>query len=432
MKNLYVLLALALIIGLVSGCSDKKNEDKPKMTEHLTGTWNGTINVPGQPLNIIIKFEQKDELAGTISIPVQNVTDFSLSEIKLNDEKVNFKMPLHGQEIKFYGTIDKNKIDGTFTQSGQSIPFELKKGDVAAGQPEEEEDFLTIETSAGMLYGSLLTPETEDPSPIALIIPGSGPTDRNGNSQAGRNDSLKLLAEGLAENGIASLRYDKRGAGKNQEAIIKEEDIRFDRFVKDAVKWIELLEQDERFTDIIIIGHSQGSLVGMMAAEDSEADAFISIAGAGRTIDEVLSEQLETLPDELNDESESILEELRRGNRVEEVDPQLMSIFKPSVQPFLMSWMNYDPTEEIRQMSIPTLVINGKNDVQVSVADAENLAAARPDAELLLIDKMNHVLKEAPEDREGNLATYSDPTLPLADGLTEEITNFLKENKIKK
>ncbi|WP_221567939.1 alpha/beta hydrolase [Alkalihalobacillus sp. TS-13] len=390
MKRLYVILTLVLIIGFVSGCSDKK--DKPEMTEQLNGTWNGTINVPGQPLNIIVNFEQKDELAGTISIPVQNVADFRLSEIKLNDDKVNFKMPLQGQEVMLYGTIDKNKIEETFTLSGQSFPFELKKGDTTAGQPEEEEDFLTI----------------------------------------GRNDSLKRLAKRLAENGIASLRYDKRGAGKNQEAVITEEDIRFDRFVEDAEKWIELLEQDKRFTDIIIIGHSQGSLVGMMAAEDSAADAFISIAGAGRTIDEVLREQLETLPDELYDESESILEELRRGNRVEEVDPQLMSIFKPSVQPFLMSWLNYDPTEEIRQMSIPTLIINGKNDVQVSVKDAENLAAARPDAELLLIDKMNHVLKEAPENRDENLATYSDPSLPLADGLVEGITNFLKENQINK
>ncbi|WP_261129811.1 alpha/beta hydrolase [Bacillus sp. Marseille-Q3570] len=424
MKKCFVLLALVLTICLLSGCNDKK--DKPEMAEQLTGTWNGTIDVPGRPLNIIVKFKQKDELAGTISIPVQNVADFSLSEIKLNDDKVNFKMPLQGQEIKFYGTIDKNKINGTFTQSDQSFPFELEKGDAAAGEPEEEEDFLTIETSAGRLYGSLLTPETEEPSPIALIIPGSGPTDRNGNSQAGRNDSLKLLAEGFAENGIASLRYDKRGAGKNQEKVIKEEDIRFDRFVKDAEKWIELLEQDERFTDIIIIGHSQGSLVGMMAAEGSAADVFISIAGAGRTIDEVLAEQLETLPDELNDESESILEELRRGKRVEEVDPRLMSIFKPSVQPFLMSWMDYNPTEEIRQISIPTLIINGKNDIQVSVADAENLAAAKPDAELLLIDKMNHVLKEAPENRDENLATYSDPTLPLANGLMEGIKEFLQ------
>lgn len=416
-------IALMLMVLLISGCSDEKDT-----AEKLVGTWNGAIQVPGQPLDIILNFEHKKELSGTISIPIQNVQDFELTQINVKEEDVSFKMPLSGQQIYFKGKLKKDKISGTFTQQGKSFPFEVVKGEAKAEQPEEKEELLTIKTSTGKLYGSLLTAKTDGPTPIAIIIPGSGPTDRNGNSPAlpGKNNSLKLLAEGLAEQGIASLRYDKRGAGKNAQAIMKEEDLRFDIFIKDAEMWMEKLDKDERFTDIFAIGHSQGSLVGMVAAQDSEADAFISIAGAGRSIDQVLAEQLKTLPDDLYKESEEILEALKKGKTVDEVDPQLMSVFKPSVQPFLISWMNYEPTEEIQQLKVPKLIINGKHDIQVPVSDAEALAKADPEATLLLIDEMNHVLKQAPADREKNLATYSDPSLPLADGLLSGIQEFLR------
>ncbi|MGM7700486.1 alpha/beta hydrolase [Pseudalkalibacillus sp. Hm43] len=423
MKKWIVWTTIALMVLVFTGCSDEQEADQ------LVGTWNGSIEVPGQPLNIILKFKNEDQLSGTISIPVQNVEDFELTQVTIKEGDVSFKMPFSGQNIYFKGTLKNEKITGTFTQQGKSLPFEVVKGEPEnAQEPEEKEEFLTIETETGKLYGSLLTPETKEPSPIAIIIPGSGPTDRNGNSPAlpGKNNSLKLLAEGLAEEGIASLRYDKRGAGKNAQAIMDEKDLRFDLFIKDAEMWIEKLNNDERFTDIYVIGHSQGSLVGMVAAQNSEADAFISIAGAGRSIDEVLAEQLQTLPDDLKKESEQILESLRKGETVAEVDQQLMNMFKPSVQPFLISWMKYEPTNEIQKLDIPALIINGTHDIQVPKQDAEALAKVDEDATLLLVDKMNHVLKEAPADREKNIATYSDPSLPLADGLLSGILEFLQ------
>ncbi len=190
------------------------------------------------------------------------------------------------------------------------------------------------------------------------------------------------------------------------------------------------LKRDERFTETIVTGHSEGALVGLLAAKDSAADALISIAGAGRPIDQVLSEQLEALPKELVEESEQILAQLRQGTTVSEMNEQLMSIFNPESQPFLISWMQYDPAAEISQLALPTMIINGTNDIQVSVADAELLSEAKPDAKLLLVDEMNHVLKEAPADREENLKTYADPSLPLADGLIEEIIAFLKESDL--
>ncbi|MGY0693455.1 alpha/beta hydrolase [Virgibacillus sp. FSP13] len=413
----------------------KKDEDQTKdnvTTADLAGTWKGQIEIPSQPLEIILKFSEGEEPNGTISIPIQNVEDFSLSDIVLKGNEVSFMMPLPGQKINLEGKVESDKLSGIFTQNGQSFPFTVEKGETNKQAESEQENFLSIETNSGVLYGSILVPKKGEKFPAALIIPGSGPTDRNGNSPGlpGKNNSLKLLAEGLAKNGIASLRYDKRGAGKNTQAVIAEEDMRFDQFVTDAKQWIAKLEKDDRFTDVIVIGHSQGSLVGMMAAENSGVSAFISLAGAGRSIDQVLTEQLKTLPDNLYKQSQTILEQLKDEKIVNSVSDELLSIFRPSVQPFLISWMKYNPTEEIKQLDIPTLIVNGKNDLQVSVDDAKRLAEAKPDAKILLIDKMNHVLKEAPADREGNMAAYSDPSLPLADGFMEGIIGFLGEHDI--
>ncbi|WP_106495239.1 alpha/beta hydrolase [Lentibacillus sp. Marseille-P4043] len=439
MKRLLKGIAVILITFMTMGCDDnmKKDEDQTKdnvMMANIAGTWKGQIETPGQPLEIILNFSEGEERNGTISIPIQNVENIPLSDIVLKSNKVSFMMPLPGQSINFEGTLESNELRGIFTQNGQSFPFVVEKGATnnQAESGQENEDFLSIQTNSGVLYGSILVPKKEDKSPVALIIPGSGPTDRNGNALGlpGKNNSLQLLAEGLADNGIASLRYDKRGAGKNIEATIAEEDMRFDQFVTDAKQWITKLKQDDRFTDVIVIGHSQGSLVGMMAAENSDVSAFISLAGAGRSIDQVLIEQIKTLPDNLYEESQAILEQLKQGGIVNNVSNELLSIFRPSVQPFLISWMQYNPTDEIKQLGIPSLIVNGKNDLQVPVDDAKRLAEAKPDATTLLIDKMNHVLKEAPTDREGNMAAYSDPSLSLAEGFLEGIIEFLGEHDI--
>ncbi|HLQ72021.1 MAG TPA: alpha/beta hydrolase, partial [Bacillota bacterium] len=272
------------------------------------------------------------------------------------------------------------------------------------------------------------TPESKGPYPVMIIIPGSGPTDRNGNSALGDNNSLKMVAESLAEQGIASLRYDKRGAGKNKDAITDEEDLRFDQFIDDAKEWVDMLDADERFSRIGITGHSQGSLVGMIAAEDDAVDVFVSLAGAGSSYDKLILEQLGAqLPDSLMAESEDILQHLKAGEEVENVSQALQSDFRLSLQPFLMSWMQYDPKTEIQDLNIPTLIVNGTRDLQISENEAKKLHEAKQGADLLIVDTMNHVLKEAPDDRGGNLETYWDSERPLADGLMDGIFDFLEE-----
>lgn len=418
---------------LISGCNDEKSDSAKKdesMMEALSGKWSGSIMVPNQPLDIIVNLNKSDEWSGNISIPVQGVNDYPLSSVTVNNKNISFFMEIQGQQISFDGNVNNNKIEGDFSQHGQTFPFELTKSDEGDKTADTTGEFLSVQTDKGTLYGELEEPSGDAPFPVMIIIPGSGPTDRNGNSPAiqGKNNSLKLLAEQLAEHGIASVRYDKRGVGKNVEAAIPEKELDFNQFVYDAKAWVEQLAQEEAYTKVGIIGHSQGSLVGMLAVQDSNTDTFISIAGPGHSIDQVLYDQLkEQLSGELLQESDEILKKVKQGKQVEDVSQELMSVFRPSVQGFMSSWMQYNPSEEIAKLEIPTLIVNGDNDIQVPVTEAQLLKDANRNSELLVVEKMNHVLKEAPQDSQGNMEAYSNPELPLASGLMEGIVGFLKE-----
>lgn len=299
---------------------------------------------------------------------------------------------------------------------------------------------IVIETSTGNLHGTLLRPKSASPVPIALIIAGSGPTDGDGNSPmlGGPNNSLKLLAEGLAAHGIASVRYDKRGVGESGKAMLlfaekahktlREEDLRFEDYINDAVAWGQKLRGDRRFSSLTIVGHSEGSLIGMVTAKRVGPDAYVSIAGAGRPIQEIIIEQVKSqFTPELLKATEDILNQLAAGKRVTAVPPELVVIFRPSVQPYLISWLSFDPAKEIAKLSIPVLIIQGTTDIQASMQDFSLLARANPSAKLLLVDGMNHVLKAVPNDRDKQIASYGDPELPIVPNLVSEISSFIKK-----
>jgi len=281
----------------------------------------------------------------------------------------------------------------------------------------------TLQTSTGELSGTLTVPILKGTFPVALIIAGSGPTDRNGNNAQMKNNSLQMLAHELAAQGIASLRYDKRGIGKSASAMISEELLRFENYVEDAKDWATQLKTDPRFNKLIIIGHSEGSLIGMLACE--QADAFVSLAGAGRPIDVILKEQL---TEQLSGQKKLLraanegLSKLKEGKLVKDAPVELFGLFRPSVQPYITSWMKYDPAVEIAKLEIPIVIIQGSTDLQVKEEDARMLFMAHPlDSRLIIIEEMNHVLKIAPADRLKNIETYSKPELPLAEELVRTL-----------
>lgn len=276
--------------------------------------------------------------------------------------------------------------------------------------------------------GTLTTPVGEKAEDLVIFIQGSGPTDRNGNSPMARNDGMKKIARQLAENGIASYRFDKRIFKMNQYKI-QEKDLRFEDFVNDVENIISYFKEKNQFKHIIISGHSEGSLIGMLAAKD-KADAFISLAGAGEPIDTIIVEQIKKQAPPLAENAKTAFEEMRANGQTSNYNPMLESIFRASVQPFMLSWMNYDPAQEIAKLNIPVLIINGTNDIQVETKEAEMLKKAKPDAELVLIDNMNHIFRKVEgDDMLVNTKTYNEPSRPLHPELMPVLIKFITELK---
>jgi hypothetical protein len=288
---------------------------------------------------------------------------------------------------------------------------------------------VTLQTPTGEVFGTLELPAARTPVPVALIIAGSGPTDRNGNTPAlpGSNNSLKMLADGLAARGIASLRFDKRGIAASRAAMTSETDIRFSHFIDDAEAWVRQLRADKRFSTITIVGHSEGSLIGMVAAGEAGADAFVSLEGAGRKAQDILTEQVKPqFTPELFAQTQRILAALSAGSIPDSVPPVLAPLFRPSVIPYLISWFKYDPAVEIGRLSIPVLIVQGTTDIQTSMTDANALAAGNPSARFIQMEGMNHILKEVSGDRIAQIPKYGDPSLPVVPKLLDEIAAFIK------
>ncbi len=299
---------------------------------------------------------------------------------------------------------------------------------VARAEPAAVQTPVTVDAAAGVqLSGTLMTPTGAGRFPVALIIAGSGPTDRDGNNPVAKTGTYNLLAIALASRGIATLRYDKRGVGASRTTQ-HESDMRFDDLVADAVTLTHYLESTKRFSSVSIIGHSEGSLIGTLAAQrDPAVKAFVSLEGAGRRAPVVLEEQVQgagaspAITAEVSQYDRSLL----AGQAVPSPDPQLFALFRPSVQPYLISWYRYDPAAEVAKLKIPVLIVQGTTDLQVTITDANRLASASPRAKLTVIAGMNHVLRTAPADRGQNLATYTDPTLPLDPQVTAAVAEFL-------
>ncbi|MCW5520257.1 alpha/beta hydrolase [Aureitalea sp. L0-47] len=288
----------------------------------------------------------------------------------------------------------------------------------------QESTFNSEEIIIGsFVEGTLLLPDAENPS-LVIMIPGSGPTDRDGNQAMQKNNSLRFLAEGLYEKNIATYRYDKRLTKIMKMGQLDESKINFDHFIEDAMEVLAHFQNDERFNRITVLGHSQGSLVAMIAAQNG-ADAYISLAGAGQAIDDVIVDQLAKQAPGLKDNARESFNDMRLKGVAENYSPGLSSIFRPSLQPFLISWMKYEPQEEIAKLDIPVLVVNGDKDLQVQVSEAEMLAAANTRSKLVIIENMNHIFKEIQGNDLENQKSYNEYKRPVMPKLIDEIASFL-------
>jgi len=286
---------------------------------------------------------------------------------------------------------------------------------------------INIPSEKVIVNGTILSPDNHKDLPLVIIIPGSGANDRDGNQVATKVNYLKYLAEGLAQHKIATYRYDKSAIALLKKEGFKEEDVDFDDFVNDAIAVVNYFKDKEQFSKIVVAGHSQGSLVGMLASKQ-RADAFISISGSGRQIDEVLIEQVVKQSPIFEKDLIKTFDSLRLGKIDEDFNPLLVSILRKSLQPFWISWVKYNPQKEIKKLKIPILIINGTRDIQVQVSEAELLHKANSKSELLIIEDMNHVLKEVKtDDLSENIATYSNTALAIKKELVKEIAKFVTQ-----
>lgn len=288
------------------------------------------------------------------------------------------------------------------------------------------EDILMTNDSI-QLPGTLTYHKSRDTQPLIIFVHGSGNVDRNGN-QAGlpaNANYIKQLSDSLTKKQIAFYRYDKRTATPaNLKHLMKEVD--FNDFVEDLRLVIDHFKDDSRFSSITLLGHSQGSLVAMLASQ-SDIDKYISLAGASLSIDTTILKQFQNMYPDLVEPATRYFKELKETGAIKEIkEPILKQVFPKQNQVFFATWMQYDPVEELKNVTIPILILNGAKDLQVEVDDAKNLHAAQPDSELVIISNMNHVLKDIEKD-EDNLASYASPDFPLSKELINAIEAFIKK-----
>lgn len=403
--------------------------------QKIIGNWKGNIDVNGMQLPILFHFTKDDSgnITGTWASPKQNANGLPFSGIHVNGDSIHLDIQMINGSYRGR-FINDDSIAGTWNQ-GHQIPLNFSRTteNEASAKPVSvyrNEKEISIYSAAGSkLYGTLLSENNQQK--IAIIIAGSGPTDRNGNSTISpATNEYQMLARALDSQNIASFRYDKRGIAKSVVANFKESDLVFDDYVKDAEKIFNYLHDTLGFKNIFFIGHSEGSLIGMLASQKKKVAGYISVAGAGRPIDVILEEQMQNqpLPDSVKQQIPQIFNQLKQGKEVNNFPEALAPLFRQSIQPYMISWLKYSPEKEIKKLNCPVLIIQGGCDIQVKVTDANNLHNANKKSILEIIPTMSHTLKNAGKDCLNQNKTYTDGSMSIDRVLVNDIVEFIKKN----
>ena len=289
---------------------------------------------------------------------------------------------------------------------------------------------VTVPGLNGPLSGTLTDPGGRGPA--IVILPGSGPTDRDGNNALGVLAApYRMLAEALASRGIATLRADKRGMFASKSAVADANAVTIGDYATDAHAWVDLVRQRTGRSCAWLLGHSEGGLIALAAAQKPRGICgVILVAAPGRPLADVLRAQLKanTANAPILDAALGAIDALAEGRRIDPatLPVALQPMFGARIQGFLIDVFAQRPARDAAALTVPLLVMQGDHDLQVSMEDAHLLADADPKATLAIIPGMNHVLKiVAGNDRAANLATYKDSSLPLAPGVVDRISRFV-------
>ena len=296
---------------------------------------------------------------------------------------------------------------------------------LAGAQPPAADFPVQIGQGPTALHGALVRPEGRTAPVAVLMVPGSGPGDRDGDDRASGEHSRTqwYLAQALAGKGIVSLRYDKRGsaesAGAGPAPTLQDA-------VKEAADWTGLLARQPGVRCVVALGHSEGALIGARLSHKVKLCGLVDVSGSGTEVGELIEEQTVTLhvAPEVAAQIHAAIEAERAGRPIPEVPKGYGKLFGPETEPYIRSEIGVDPVAEVAKVKVPVLVVQGDNDFQMKVGDARRLAAAAH-VQPVIIPGMNHNLKLAPADIRGNYLTYMNPNLPLAPGVAETITAFV-------
>lgn len=430
MRNLFFILLLVFNYSL-------------SFSQKIVGDWKGSIEMNGNKIPIIFHFAKNTsgDITGTWDSPLQNAKNLPFSKIEVAEDSVHLdiQMIAGSYQGKFIGD---DSITGIWKQGNGKIAlnfsrtaFQPGEATQALNQKEDQKAYpnekeISIFSSLGArIYGTLLSKNKSEK--LAIIIAGSGPTDRNGNNPMGVDaDSYKMLAHALDAQNIASFRFDKSFIGKSSVPGVKEEDVTFDNAIKDVENIVDYMRDTLGFKNVYLVGHSEGSLIGMVVAKRKKIEGYISVAGMGRPFDTIVEEQINTQrwPDSLKSKSAFIFEQLKKGHLVDNIPASMEVLFRKSVQPYLISLLKYNPEREIKKLHCPILILQGSCDVQITVADADKLHNANPKSSLKIIPGMTHTLKNAGESCAGENKTYTDNSLPLDADLVKSISGFIQKN----
>jgi uncharacterized protein len=401
--------------------------------QNIAGNWQGNLEINGAKIPIVFHFykDSSGKWDGKWDSPSQNAMDLPYSKVTVSSDSLNVDLKVGFYSGRF---ISADSIAGTWHQGPGQLPLNISKNfekfKPAASLFNPYETEIVINADHGTkLYGTVLAKYSSQK--LAIIIAGSGPTDRNGNNPLGVTaNSYKMIADELYAQDIATFRYDKRAIGKSVVDHMNESDLVFDDYINDAEKVFNYMKDSLGFKNIYFIGHSEGSLIGIIASQRTPVKGFISLSGAGRPIDEIIMEQLSADPkfSRMKNELASIFSKLKGGKTPDSIPANLQFIFRPSIQPYMISWLKYSPVVEIKKLDCPVLIVQGTCDAQVKIEDAEYLHNADKKSVLDTIPLMTHTLKNAAAGcKDENNRTYHDASLPLNTDLVKAIVDFIKK-----
>jgi pimeloyl-ACP methyl ester carboxylesterase len=368
-----------------------------------------------KPVDVSIWVPSLDtKLGGTIQ--VERGPD-GAREVTLTTAGLRVSAQIGANGVVAYARVYGQDVEArAVDEPASSGASETERAAEAWPPPGVSEEAVQITRDGVAVRGVIDRPATAaGPVPVVLVIAGSGPTDRDGNSAAGLStDTYKQLAAALAAGGVATLRFDKRGLGTSD--VVREDSLTLDVYADDARAFVTLLREDNRFSSVCVAGHSEGGLIALKMTESTPVDGLALLATAGRTLRAVLVEQLgQKLPQGMMDEVNRLLDSISKDGTLERVPPGLEVIFRPSTVPLLRSELDVDPARLLpRAQAKRIAVLQGTNDRQVSTdADARLLAAADPRAELVVLPGVSHVLKDDPAES-GPQPSYFDPKVRLS------------------